>query len=156
MRRVMQWTWVRLFEAAVIAGGLSAAVMLGVATGWVSDRGPIYLENPDASTSFVSPNVIRPGDFIITSRSVRRMDTCAVNSGIWIVTAAGDLLYPIASTQAIARPDAGYRSARIAYQSPPGLAPGAYAIRSYPVCDRNPLSQVQQQLRDLPFVVVAP
>ena len=153
---MLKWIWFRSFEAAVIAGGFSVAVILGIGAGWVTDNSPIYLENPVFGSHYVENPAVHGGEFLIVVRSLRRLDACAVDSGVWITTRAGDLLYPVATVRSAARPDAVFRSIRVAFRVPAGIPPGAYAIRSYPMCDRNPLSQVQQQLQDIPFEVVAP
>jgi len=126
--------------------------MLGVSIYWTLDRERLFIENPDESRAFVE-GPVHPGGSITVHRSLIRTSDCGIRAGVWISSEDHGLIGPIVAFVSEAPRSSTYVDSRLTYSLPSWVPPGRYSIRQYSTCQRNPLIEVSDQLRDLPFEV---
>jgi hypothetical protein len=152
--RLLLVAWVRVVELSIVACAVGVGLVVGTIIMWQRDNGPLFIENPAPSASYIETPTVRAGGYIVTHRSLMRTDDCALRASAWIVDKRGNLLYPIQDYTAYADPRLEFVDSRLAFRVPPDFPVGKYFERTYATCNRNPVSEVSQKLRDLPFEVV--
>ena len=155
MRPFLRCAWRRLFELAIISGGFSAALIVGAASGWITDRKPLFIENPSENASYVQNPMAHPGDAIIIVRSLIRTEDCAVTTSIWVRSQNTGEIIPVLNFLGLTRHSSLFVTSKMQIRLPADLAPGGYVVGQWSACQRNPLVQIGQALADLPFTVVA-
>jgi hypothetical protein len=150
---VVMTLWTRVFELSVIIAAMLSMFCLGIAINWLTDRGPLFIENPDpAARAYADPRAVQAGETVTLHRMIRRLKFCPINAAVWLVE--DKTFLHVDSYFAFAQPTNDYRDFRIIFQIPSFAPPGHYRLRTYVQCQRNPLVDITQLLTDVPIDVL--
>ena len=153
MRSITITVWSRVVEASLVLGAACCTALMVMVWVWTHDDAPSFLEDQAPNANYIENPASHPGGMIYSIRTVRKMDDCAVRTGVWVVARPGGTLYSVTSSLFFSRQTKNFVVARVGYTLPTELPLGSYSLRAFASCQKNPLSEVSQKFIDLPFEV---